>query len=273
MPRGAASAVVAIQATLEDGRNICTGTLISPRVVLTAAHCLIDVKNETQLTVSLHAIDLRTLPPPTALFYTVTKFLSHPGFQTKEGVYDQTNDLALLLIDRAVPLSTQLAELAGPEFDLSQASRVMTFGYGVADDRLNTDDEGSRVLRTTSFSHGLFGVLPWPKMPAGLPSVEKYARMIGSIAQTTSICHGDSGGPLFAVSGSATVLVGVSDMVLPAYPGQQGRDYENAVKNGTLADFAAKYPDARVCMGGWNVFVNLLPHLAWIKESAEKLTR
>lgn len=268
-PQGLAESVVAIQAKAGQGAFLCTGTLIDPRVVLTAAHCVPDGATAADFAVGLHFLDIKAKTGgPNLSAYRVQSFIVHPAYAPKGGG-NQNNDLALLLLAKPVPAGTRIAQLPQGDIDMNSIPRLVAIGYGQSDDRHNTSDKGSGVLRYTSFPASDFGQMPDdPKVPA------IFRNMLAAQAKTTSVCHGDSGGPLMLTNADGTssnVIVGVNDMVLPQYEGQQGLDYANAMKTGDLDMFYGKYPDARICMGGLNVFVNVPMQVGWITSSAQSL--
>ncbi len=72
-------------------------------------------------------------------------------------------------------------------------------------------------------------------------------------------------------AGSENVIVGINDAVLPQYQGQEQTDYLAAEQAGSLTPFYAKYPDANICSGGLNVFVNVTLQLNWINTTKTAL--
>lgn len=267
-PQGLAESVVVIQARAKEGAFLCTGTLIDPRVVLTAGHCLPEGASNADIVVGLHFLDIKAKTGgPDLSAYRVQSYIVHPGYASKSG--SQNDDLALLLLAKPVPAGTRMARLPDADVSLDNVSKLVAIGYGQSDDHHNAADSGSGVLRYTSFPVSEFGQLPDdPKIPAFLRS------MLASKAKTTSVCHGDSGGPLMAMNpdgSTSNIIIGVNDLVLPQYEGQEGIDYANAMKAGDLDLFYSKHPDARVCMGGLNVFVNVPMQVEWITTSMQNL--
>ena len=276
---GLAESVVFIQTKLSDTEGAaCTGTLIANNIVLTAAHCLSDDHDPKKMAVALHALDLTSSVRPVGMIvFHVKALTANPGYAPNDPNGHQQNDLAVLLLDSNVPAGTRVAQLPAASFNVETLNSILTIGYGQSDDKHSTPDQqsGAGVLRYTTFGSDASGQKQFEVAPTTSDVPAFIQGMILAAAQDTSVCHGDSGGPLMAMSGSksANILVGVNDMVLPqvGYQGQMGQDYQDAAKTGSLDGFYKKYPDARICMGGYNVFVNVAPQVGWITTTMKAL--
>ena len=180
----------------------CTGSLISPTVFITAAHC---GRHGTRREVSFDEVfNAATSPRYPGWFYV------HPTYDPAQQYH---NDVAVIVLDNPVPGvddSTPLPEL--PELgllgrmrtdgSLNQATRFTSVGYGFLG--YTTEPGGQTRVRgqVRHFSVGSFNALT----PNQLHLSQNAALDDGGT------CDGDSGGPNFlgAGDGETPVIAGMT---------------------------------------------------------------
>jgi MYXO-CTERM domain-containing protein len=155
---------------LKVGNALCTATLVGKRTVLTAAHCIAPGATHT---VTLQGVD-----------YPAVSLIPHPSWD------DQTlaNDIAVIRLQAAPPVSPSVVARKA----VSAGLKLTLIGYGTSGETLK-DALVKRIavnfvkeVAATRFS------------------------IVGTGSGIGNTCHGDSGGPAFALQDGKEVQVGVT---------------------------------------------------------------
>ncbi len=188
-----------------DGIANCTGTLIAPQVVVTAAHCLANEDEDTGEVTGIAAPgDQFVVAGPVDVseatdeeFYDVMRVVVHEGYPNESDPIDvdtgagRYDDIAILLL--ASPVDT-LGVARIPSIDEAMAAlesdTITISGYGATSP--DTDDSGILYIGEIGYT------------------LRADAEIVLGGPGQTDTCPGDSGGPAYILSDGEVLLVGAT---------------------------------------------------------------
>jgi trypsin len=203
----------------DDGDLYCAGTVIAPRWVLTAGHCVEYMRDvSVPLNVATGRLDFRKLGVGEER--GIAAMYLHPRYK-QGGSFKY--DVALLELDG--PLSEPTVQLAQPEHAKFErpGTPAQVVGWGTTRVALpvgNLSGPVSPVLRTVEVP-----VVSDLRCAVGYQLLSLWDSDIQLCAAglLRDSCFGDSGGPLFAHTGRGRVQIGIVSFGLgcgiPTHPG------------------------------------------------------
>jgi secreted trypsin-like serine protease len=185
----------------------CTGTVVAPRIVLTAAHCVEDVEKGTITPTRDYAVSTGVADPtkagPENIFHIVATHV-FPGFDP--GVLH--GDAAILVLDRPSPAPPLAMAGAADAALYAGGAEVRLTGWGLTSARAKEAPtnlrETTMLVQTSQTCRQTVKPFYKPYLPAAQVCVLAADRKSGG-------CFGDSGGPAIGRRADGTpVQLGVT---------------------------------------------------------------
>ncbi len=193
------------------GASICTGSFISPQIVLTAGHCVFYPSEGINAVQNPGTIQILggsdVLRQSKKIHYaTPEKVVKHPSWNGMLNVFSAV-DLAIIKLEEA---EVDIETYGVREGTLSLGLTGMVVGYGMSDS-------------TDQYSSG--------KHRAGESTILKLFDRVIELGQPAGTCQGDSGGPFLTEENGEWVVTGVTSFGTTSMCNPDGGGYSVNTRN------------------------------------------
>lgn len=189
-PRYGAIVKIRLDFGPERNRQNCTGTFISPRHILTAGHCLLNVEKHQPMTPI--KLNYSTFPKMDLFWESTTvdlahaKFEVHPGF-IKDPHASNPDDVGMIILGN--PTSRPFLKLA--EAAPRGSASVILTGYGC--------DKNEKAWSTD--------------FKTGASTIADSGKLLKIARSSVEFCEGDSGSPILVETPQGLRIAGISSYV------------------------------------------------------------
>lgn len=175
-------------AVLFGGQQGCTGVLVAPAVVMTAAHCIDGSLNAV-------LIGTNSLARPSAgETISVSRRITYPGSKY---------DIAIVILAQPSTITPRLLATGWAQSEIVNGGRVQLVGYGAIDRNARTYVDEMQEAESTITDAGC-------TQHSGCDSTARPNGEIGAGGSGIDTCPGDSGGPMYLLTSYGEFLTGIT---------------------------------------------------------------
>lgn len=176
--------------------NGCTGTLIEADIILTAAHCLVNI-NELSIIFGLSFSSGIRIQAESILIHPEYNGTASGGLSPDTPASEPIHDIALVKLSQISPTGFTPVEIGTGE-NLLKGSELILSGFGST----SAQGGGNGVLRTVKTVFNFYNT--------------NALEIVFGPTQGKSACRGDSGGPMYIQDGNRLVLIGATSRGFPS---------------------------------------------------------
>ncbi|PVV00766.1 hypothetical protein BB560_004840, partial [Smittium megazygosporum] len=235
-----------VYALLGNSGEACTGSLISSKVIVTAAHCLFD-PNQVPFSPSKIYVSAGTNTnindAPSANIFRASKIVPHPSYDPRTAL----NDVGLIFLTTSVPssIATPTKIYTG---EISDSLPVAAAGWG-----LTSNDPDAQVADVLSYVNLNISSSAECKILNPVWNGNSGYTICTLIQNGKDTCYGDSGGPLAVLNTNQNPMPIVGLTSIGNSPGNDEKP---------------------LCgqPGGTAYYTNLKNYLSWINQQMNDTT-
>lgn len=206
-PKVTASMALIRLSLVGGGSRICSGTIVRPDVILTAAHCMLFNRSRVLVERSVVFPQQVSLNTTGVQGHRISEIFVHRQYSPSGSLADFRNDIALVRMSTPVP-SNRFATLVIGEAP-KDGMRVVVAGYG----KVSPTEWATELQQGMAINRNFDVCLA--DAPESLEAIlHKFYFVCTVNTRDFGVCSGDSGGGLFYfASNSRLVQFGISSFI------------------------------------------------------------